>query len=383
MYKGKFMWTTEDGRKKLDINKIPPDFRIISQDGFHLIFPRKNLWDWKDDEKWLRSVVINNDGFVVSCSWKKFGNYGEFATDTSSLNFALKNGKPVFFSHKEDGSLCIRSVFNNQVVFRTRGTLYGGEESYGDRFKNIAKKCYPKLLDSMWMNDRSLLFEYVSPTNKVVIKYESEDLIFLGFVIHSNLHIGRWEELEDIATIANLRLVRLHNLPNDSVKLLNEVKDWKEEGIVARCEDSFGNQEQNFIKIKSAFYLANHRMKFSMKYSDIVEFIEGANIKDESQLVLELQSSNYDWEIIESAKEFYAKYLLACSNRDNLLNIAKGLVEEFFSKKLNRKDPHVRKEFAKIACSQSSIIRSMMFCLYDNNIDGLDNINKRFVLSED
>jgi len=381
------MWTTENNRVKLDISKIRSDFKIATQDGLTLVCPKKNLWDWEEDEKWLRSVVVDNNGFVVSCSWKKFGNYGEFVTDTSSLDHALASNRPVIFSHKEDGSLAIRSIIDGRVIFRTRGTMFGGEAtddepSFGERFKLVATQKYPKLLDNTWLTDRSLLFEYVAPSNTIVVRYKSEDLIFLGFVMHNDLRIGEWEELEEVADVGNLNLVRLHELPSDPIKLIEEVKVWKDEGVVVRCEDQKGNPDQNFVKIKSAHYLANHRMKFSMRYPTIVEFVESANIKNESQLVTELQACDYDWEIIESAKEFYEQYLSFCQAWVVLLGSATILANEFFTEHpdADRTDPAVRKEFAKVACSQKGLIRTIMFCIYDDKNDRLHALSRKFIL---
>lgn len=375
----------QDGKKKLDIAKIRADFKVTSEDGLHLVCPKKNMWDWEDDEKWLRSVVVNDDGFVVSCSWKKFGNYDEFRDDTDVLNDALKNNGTVRFSHKEDGSLCIRSVVNGNVIMRTRGTLFGGvaepgEESFGDKFKRVAQQKYPVLLDPSFMADRSLLFEYVAPSNVVVVRYKDEDLIFLGLITHNNLRIGTWNEIEQIARENKFNLVRLHNLPRNPLEMLEEIKTWKEEGIVARCQD-----DQVFVKVKSAHYLANHRMKFSMTYPTMVEFIENGGVKTEQQLVDELRACDYDWEVIECAKEFYQKYVAACNIRDNILKKATELYEDFKVRFPNYKyvDPKVvRKEYAIIACSQKGMIRPMMFCLYDGRLNRLHDLSRKIILSE-
>ena len=86
------MWSYQNGKIKLDRNKISSDFRIHAEDGLYLITPRKNLWEWKDDEKWLRSVVVDEEGFVVSCSWKRFGIYNDYRVDTLGLEMRLKVG---------------------------------------------------------------------------------------------------------------------------------------------------------------------------------------------------------------------------------------------------------------------------------------------------
>jgi hypothetical protein len=377
------MWSIQDGKKRLDITKIRSDFKVVSEDGLHLICPRKNMWDWEEEEKWLRSVVVDNDGFVVSCSWKKFGNYNEFKNDTDSLNNSLENNGTVRFSNKEDGSLCIRSVINGQVIMRTRGTLFGGvatqdQESFGDRFKKVAQEKYPVLLDPNFMVDRSLLFEYVAPSNVVVVRYKEDDLIFLGFVIHSDLRIGAWAELECLAKERNLNLVRLHNLPRNPLEILEEIKTWKEEGIVARC-----NNDQVLVKVKSAHYLANHRMKFSMNYPTMVEFIENSGVKTEQQLVEELQKCDYDWEIIECAKEFYQAYIIACKIKDDSIKKAQELYNEFEPKRFKGLDEAaVRKQYAMIACAQKGVIRPMMFCLYDGRLNRLHDLSRKVILSE-
>lgn len=380
------MWSIEKGKIRLDIKKVHSDFKIISQNGLHLICIKRNIYhDWKEDEKFLQSIIVNDDGFVVSSAWKKFGNYREFHNDTKILEKALINRDEVHFSHKEDGSLCIRSVIRGKVILRTRRTLFGNEMSdndtvsFGDRFYVVASNKYPKLLDPKWMNDRSLLFEYVAPSNTIVIQYKEDDLIFLGFVMHNSLQIGSWVELEQIAKSGGLTLVKLHNLPRDLLQLLKEIKTWKDEGIVARCAN-----DQVFVKIKSVYYLENHRMKFSMKYSTIVEFVKIRNIQNEIQLIEDLQKCGYDWEVIKFAKKFYARYLIAYKFKDDCVKKAKNLFNQFCKNYSNkdRSNPIVRKEYAKIACLQQKVIRSMMFCLYDCKIKYLDDICNKIILTE-
>lgn len=396
------MWSTINGKMKLDISKVNSNFRITSENGLHLVHPKKNLWEWEEEEKYLRSVVVDDDGFVVSCSWKKFGNYNEFKNDTDTLNNALANNGVVRFSHKEDGSLCIRSVINGQVIMRTRGTLFGGKSedeqvAYGERFRKVAQDKYRILLDPNFMSDRSLLFEYVAPSNLVVVRYKEEDLIFLGFIKHNNLEVGRWTDVEKIANENGFNLVRLHDLPREPLKLLEEIKTWKDEGIVARC----GN-DQIFVKVKSAYYLANHRMKFSMNYLTIVEFIEGGNICSEEQLANDLKACNYDWEVVESAKEFYRRYEVAVKLKNDVVFEALEFFEKFKKEwdlkkptpvkrnwQFNMEEQRLRKkEFALLLNKASfnnlpsKLVRPMAFCLYDNKQERLHELCRKIVLTE-
>jgi len=377
------MWN-RDGRAVLDLSKVDrTEFKIVSENGLYLVCPKKNKWDWGQDEKWLRSVVVNYEGHVVSCSWPKFGNFGEFLADTDVLKAALANGSTVRFTAKEDGSLCVRSVINDQVIMRTRGTLFGGEsddgsETYGEKFRRVAAAKYPRLLDPSWMVGVSLLLEYIAPDNAVVVRYKDEDLVFLGGVEHDGPSVIPWEAVVRIADDGKLRLVELKELPSDPVKLLEEVKEWRTEGIVARC-----NNDQVFVKIKSAWYLANHRMKYSMKYDTIVEFVERSGILDENALVHKLHEYDYDFEVIESAKEFYRRYLVARNAALSLRDKAKALFDDpAWRTLLFDTEGARRKYFAMIACTQEPAVKSMMFAMYDGRQERVDAMVRKLILSE-
>jgi hypothetical protein len=372
-------WSNDGKRIRLNVNKVRSDFEKIIDGDLTFIRPKFNLWGWEDKERFLRSIIINKEGYIVSCSWPKFGNYGEFNNDTELLNEILKNNGDVRFSHKEDGSLCIRSVINDKVVLRTRGTLYGGEveegKSFGERFYEVARYKYPIILNNKWMTDRSMLFEFVSPDNTIIVKYNEPDLIFLGFVMHKDLTLGRWMELEYISRIYNLNLVKLHNLPRDPIKLLDNIRSWDEEGVVVRF-----SSDQVMVKLKSAHYLAQHRLKFSINYKFVVEFIELTGIKSEWELVDELKSCHYDWEIIQTVLPFYHRYVKAKDRFNNLLDEACNIINDFHSDKDD--EVQVKKDLALSITDKSKVLRSIIFSLYGNKIHDIDKIKKRIILAE-
>ena len=284
----KQLWR-DDGT--LDLKAVDKsEFKTVEDEGLTLVFPKKNKWDWTREERWLRSVVVDAKGRIVSTGWPKFGNYGEFQNDTRRLNEALASDAPVRFTHKEDGSLCIRDIVNGRVMMRTRGTMFGGQQdedgtpSFGDRFCAVAEKKYPRLIDPAWFDAGiSLLFEYVAPGNQVVVRYPEDDLILIGMLVHEprgpkgrpmRPFIVPWGEMAEFARKEELNLVSLKELPSTPAALLEEVKDWRTEGVVVRCPDpDTGNEDQILVKVKSAWYLANHRMKHSMNYQRILEFV--------------------------------------------------------------------------------------------------------------
>lgn len=364
------------------INK--KEFNITSDNGLNLIHPRKNKWDWDEEEKWFRSVIVDDKGNILSCSFPKFGNYGEFRGDTNKLKKALRDGKTVRFSQKEDGSLCIRSVINGNVILRTRGTLYGGQASddgtpsYGDRFKKVVKEKYPILLDPLWMNDVTLLFEYVSPDNRVVLSYKESDLVFIGGVYHKPLKLFQWSELKEIANENNLNLVKLHTLPNKPEDIIKEIQTWKIEGVVARTND-----DQTLVKIKSAFYLAHHRMKFQMNYSRLVDIVQTANIENEKNLLDVFKEFDYDWEVLESVKEIYKRIKESQEKVEDWVLYARNRYKEILKDLPNHvSDKVYRKLFAAEVSREEKHIKSMIFLLYDNKEETLQLKARSLVQNE-
>jgi hypothetical protein len=314
---------------------------------------------------------------VVSCGWPKFGNYGEFHEDTISLDKALEGGE-VLFTHKHDGSLAIRSVINGKVIFRTRGTLFGGEEtedgkeSFGVRFERAAAK-YPLLLDPNWNSDISLLFEYVSPHNKIVLRYDFEDLIFLGFVRH-NLTMGKWQEVKEVAQDGNLRLVEIHELPHNPKQLLEIIKDWEDEGVVARCCDS-----QVMVKVKSAAYLCKHRLISNMTYNFVIELISLTQVVSQDQFVEELKKNDLDFETIEEGIKFYKRYEQELQKFEESFEEARRLFNSFSTDSIGAER---RKQFAILACKQAGVIRPLMFALYDCKEKPIQQLRKKAIMGE-
>jgi hypothetical protein len=136
------------------------------------------------------------------------------------------------------------------------------------------------------------------------------------------------------------------------------------------------------VKVKSAWYLANHRMKYSMDYKSIVEFSQRADVGDEDALVAKLREYDYDFEVIESAKEFFRRYALALRDATRM----RADAEEACSGTLVglaglERGPEHRKRFAAVACSREPAVRSMMFALYDGRLERVDAMVRKLILA--
>ncbi len=259
-------------------------FRVAEKDGLRLINPQYSSAGsndtWTRENLWLRSRVESvKNGDTVSQGFGKFFNLGqgpdELRIDAETILTAIRSNQRVVATLKYDGSCLIRSVYNGEVMFRTRGSLaytyHDGAQAEMDAFV----KKYPKLLDSTWRSTQSLLFEWLTPDFQIVIKYDEADLRLLAAVDHGHRHFSHLryltiEELTPISEECNIPLIEHRVI--DSVKdwhhFYREVVDHKEiEGYVLRL-----NNEQDLVKIKATPYLTKHGVKSNLSFKSMVEF---------------------------------------------------------------------------------------------------------------
>lgn len=287
-------------------------FQVVERDGYALVSPAKNnplmmrANEWSPEQEKFRSLMYRiADEQVVSMGFGKFWNYTEKERDTALLNHALENGDPVWFTDKVDGSLAIRSVVDGNVIFRTRGTFDGGD--YGRAMRRVAEAKYPVLLDPSFEPDRSLLFEFVSPDFRIVLRYPEDDLVFLGAVDHSTFELADLPELRQMAETYQLKLVDVHELPTDPEALVAAVHAFEgKEGVVARC-----NNGQTLVKLKGASYLAHHRLRFALTARVVREVCLERDIQSIDDFQRYLEEQGGDWEMVEDARPLVETFIAA------------------------------------------------------------------------
>jgi hypothetical protein len=347
-----------------------------SVDGYFLVHPAKNKFDWAADELGFRSALLDSDAKIVSVGWPKFFNQGEWPDHDAIISEELASGRAII-THKHDGSLIIRSVLpSNKVIFRTRGSADGGE--YGVSAEAVARSKYPELLDPTVFPEGSLLFEYVGTENQIVVRYEGDDeLIFLGAALHSDpTKYLDFDALRAMAAQYSLRLVEVYDWAgmNGIATVLGLIQGWeKAEGVVVRSGDG-----QTLLKIKSAWYFAQHALRWHMTYESIVRFVIDGGILDEPGLVDGLTRAGWDFEIIAKAKEHFAVYLVKRAAADELKAAARAYVDSFVAREADYADERERrKAFAmplvgSDATPESRAISKYAFFVYDNKETALD-----------
>ena len=309
------------------------NFMVKEQEGgFVLVHPSRGKFDWEPGELGFRSVVFDNKGNTVSVGWPKFFNQNEWPASDALIAGDLETGKATI-THKHDGSLIIRSVLpNGRILFRTRDTFDGGK--FAPLAEAVASAKYPALLDSGFWAHGSLLFEYVGAENQIVVRYGGDDdLIFLGAAQHNGPDKPRYltyGELETVAGDGKLRLVETYDWASTNGaqgigEILNMVKDWdKAEGVVVRSGDA-----QTLLKVKSAWYFAQHALRFHVKLDTIARFAIDGDLQNETAFLAKLTETGWDYETAQTALGFFHEYLTRRAKADRVKSDALAFVADF------------------------------------------------------
>lgn len=284
-------------------------FMVKEQEGgYLLVHPSKSKREWNADELGFRSAILTPDGHVVSVGWPKFFNQGEWPEHDAIITADLENGQAVI-THKHDGSLLIRSVLpDGRILFRTRDSFDGGK--FAPLAEAVATARYPILLNPDFWPHGSLLFEYVGAENQIVVRYEGgDDLILLGAAEHGPVGAVRYlpfGDLTEAATQHGLRLVETYDWSSDEgiSTILKMVQGWdKAEGVVVRSADG-----QTLLKIKSAWYFAQHALRWHVKLSTIARFCIDGDIHEEAVFMQKLTENGWDYETATVALGYFHEY---------------------------------------------------------------------------
>ncbi|MBI3301083.1 MAG: hypothetical protein HYZ72_03255 [Deltaproteobacteria bacterium] len=284
----------------------PEHFLIQEREGLRLIVPKKSsaLADsiWTPENIRYRSRVETLAGETVSQGFKKFMNLRqgpeELRVDTADIIRACLTGDAVA-TVKIDGSLIVRSVYQGRVLLRTRGA-FGYEHQENASEVETCTRRYPRLLDPTYLPEYSLLLEWVSPTNVIILKYAQPDLFLVGAIFHRDLRYLRLSDLQAIATDLGVPLVEFFRLDPDGWASLYKslAADTEREGYVMRIHG-----EQTLVKVKCAPYLAKHAFKYGMSAGKLVDLWLQAGRPSEQGFVESL-SREFDEETIMWALPF-------------------------------------------------------------------------------
>jgi hypothetical protein len=316
----------------------PEYFFIQERDGLRLITPKASAvyadQVWTLENLHYRSRLETLEGETVSQGFKKFMNLGQgpegLRVDAADVVSACILGDAVA-TIKLDGSLIVRSVYQGRVLLRTRGAFGYQHQENAHEIETCVRR-YPRILDPTYLPDTSLLFEWLSPANIIILKYDRSELFLVGGVRHPDLRYVRLTELQEVATYLGVPLVEFFLLDHKGWEELYDslAADTEKEGYVIRLHD-----EQTLVKVKCAPYLAKHAFKYSMSTAKIVDMWLQSGRPSERGF-LDLLTRQFDEEIIMWALPFLTNFFGWVQAAQEQISSVQAEVER--CRELSRKD---------------------------------------------
>ena len=301
---------------KIDIQKVDrTQFMVhehfLNGEIVHLIQPQHIGTKWRQDNKHMRSVVVNYAGEVISAGFPKFTNWGE-NPDHFPVPNSLKHCTVV---EKLDGSLLIVSKYNGQYILRTRGTVDASTLANGHELEIFKNTILSKLADNNDTWDYSVLFEWLSPINKIVLNYGDEpSWRLIGFINHINYSLAQQDMLDAMAK--KYGFDRPPTYTFSSIEdLLKDVDQWRgKEGVVV-----YSKNDQMLHKVKGAWYLALHHMKSELSNIEKVIDVWLEQGMPDYQTFYNYIFTTFDYELAEQCRGMISRIVDAKKEVDKIV----------------------------------------------------------------
>lgn len=286
----------------------------IARDTVYLVNPRHMGVIWTPDNLIFRSSIWTKDGVPVSLGFKKFFNL----TEQPNLIPDPVDVKKASIREKIDGSCILVSRYKGELIVRTRGTLDAHTLDNGYEIDYLIKK-YPLafLNDFIARGEYTLIFEWVSPFNVIVLNYGDEpDMYLTGIVKHEDYSYATQKELEHIGTVLNVKTTGLYTFEN-MTELIKTVEVFKgKEGVCI-----YYNNDQDIKKVKGIEYLTLHAFKSEINLKNIVDMFLQFD-KPNFNSFLDRIENNFDFECRKMSMPCVSK---VCDAYEEALKLIEGI----------------------------------------------------------
>jgi len=337
---------------------------ILNGEIVHLIQPQHIGTKWHQGIKHMRSVVVNYEGEVISAGFPKFTNYGEnpehFPVPTSLRNCTVME--------KLDGSLLIVSKYKGQYILRTRGTIDASKLDNGFELEVFKSTILNKLEDNNDTWGYSVLFEWLSPVNKIVLSYGDEPIWkLIGFIDHTDYSLATQDMLDLMAKKYDFLRPETYTF-NDVNDLLQNVDQWKgKEGVCV-----YSKNDQYIHKVKGAWYLALHHMKSELSNIEKVIDVWLEQGMPDYNTFYNYIFNTFDYELAEQVKGMISRI---ADGKKEVDKIVVGM-NDFVNNRL-RSLPTRKEQAQTVIASYGETNRaSFIFKLLDNRPLGKEEYKK-------
>jgi T4 RnlA family RNA ligase len=252
------------------------NYRLAQYKDF--ITPLENKPDVKAYEMRGLTFVFNEDGtlFRRFLLLEKFFNLNQVPESMYSI---VKDYKIKFINNKEDGSIASFIKLPNGKVLGKSKMGFDNEQANGINRIYRTRTDVKKFVDWCLQNEITSIFEFVSPANRIVLRYLDEDLILLRMRDNTTgKHLDIKNYLDKIGTI---RIAPFEDDNKDLDSLIEVIaKEVDKEGVIVQAEDKWG--KDFFFKLKTPWYMERHGLLTNDIYREhiIIGYILDDKIDD-------------------------------------------------------------------------------------------------------
>lgn len=230
--------------------------------------------------KELRGIcfVFNLDGtlFKRYILLQKFFNLNQVE---ESLLYNVKDYKIININNKEDGSLATFVKLPNGRIIGKSKMGFDNDQAKGITDVYSKNREIKDLVDFCLDKDIIPVFEYVAPFNRIVLKYNVEELILLR--LRDN-NTGKYLDLNQFLEKFNgVKFAKFENNYSSIEEMVDDVIVQEDkEGVVVHCLDNNGNDFM--FKVKTTWYNIRHRLFTEDIYREniLIGYIINDNIDD-------------------------------------------------------------------------------------------------------
>jgi RNA ligase len=257
------------------------EFIVAEREGFTVVnyvvaFPDTFAMTGPDDlsgaiRRECRGLIFDDQGKIMSRPYHKFFNVNE--RDETQAH-VLDLTQPHIVMDKLDGSM-IRPVRQNGII--RLATKMGITDVALEAEKLLTDKQYD-FLDQTMNWSLTPIFEYVSPTNKIVVNYSEPKLILTG--IRDNVR-GTYNDLRTFVGAVPFEVVKTNSSIHDFGAYLafNRGETDREGDIIAFAD---GHR----LKVKNDWYVRIHKTKDLVRVDrNVVDLIINEELDDVRSLL--------------------------------------------------------------------------------------------------
>jgi RNA ligase len=201
---------------------------------------------WNDFNRQCRGLILDiAQKTLVAHPYDKFFPLDSHP-DTQFNTLPLSSGYEIAI--KYDGTMITTFSYKNVIRFATRSAFDNTQIKMAQQLYN---KRYPQL-KQIDLSQYTLIFELVSPQNRIIVSYDESDLILLCVRKLVNNHLLSYSQTIEFAKRYDLKPVSL--LQQDFMSVLKIAKEGSNHAIEEGWVIRFGNGL--YVKLKTWQYIA-------------------------------------------------------------------------------------------------------------------------------